>query len=529
MKVLFASAEAYPLAKVGGLGDVAGSLPKALRALGHDMRVVLPKYRIVRDVKEDLGPFSVGIGGGTREARLRTSSIDGVPVYLIDHPPMFDRPKVYEYGDDGKRFGFFGRAILDMLPAAEWWPDVIHLNDWHSALAAAYLKTTHAGDARYRQMRSVLTIHNLLHQGVFGRDLFEWTGLPAEAWNPEGVEFYGQLNFLKAGIVYADRVNTVSPTYAKEIQTAEYGEKLDGLLRSRAAKLSGILNGIDYAVWNPAKDKHLAQTYTKTPVEKKAKNKAALQREVGLAADPKAPLIGIVGRVTAQKGFDILTPALPDILDMGAQVVLLGTGEKKYEEPLAALAKENPSFVAALKYDEALAHRIYAGSDFFLMPSRFEPCGLGQIISLRYGTVPIVRATGGLADTVTDVTADPKAGNGFVFAEYTTEAFLDAAKRGLEFHRKGRGWKALQQRGMAADLSWKASAKAYADLYGRALASLGLLLGGGTGTARSSASTFRRRATISWSFALSSCSRCPSCWSFSRRRDRSSTECAHSS
>jgi len=465
MKILFASAEAYPLAKVGGLGDVAGSLPKALRALGHDVRVVLPKYQRVRDVKEDLGTFSVRIGGGTHEARLRTSAIDGVPVYLVDHPPFFDRPKVYEYEDDGKRFAFFGRAILDLLPAADWWPDVVHVHDWHSALAAAFLRTTHADDARYRPMRSVLTIHNLQHQGLFGRDLFDWTGLPAEAWNPEGVEFYGQFNFLKAGIVYADRVNTVSPTYAKEIQTEEYGEKLDGLLRSRAAKLSGILNGIDTDVWNPAKDTLLAQTYTKTTVEKKAKNKAALQREVGLAADAKAPLIGIVGRVTGQKGFDLVTPVLPEILGMGAQVVLLGTGERRYEEPLAMLAKENPSFVAALKYDEALAHRIYAGSDFFLMPSRFEPCGLGQIISLRYGTVPIVRATGGLADTVTDVTANPKAGNGFVFAEYTSEAFLDAARRGLEFHRKGRGWKPLQQRGMAADLSWKASAKAYADLY----------------------------------------------------------------
>ena len=465
MKILIASAEAYPLAKVGGLGDVAGSLPKALRALGHDVRVVLPKYQGVRDVKDDLGPFSVRIGGETHEARLRTSAIDGVPVYLVDHAPFFDRPKVYEYEDDGERFAFFGRAILDMLPTANWWPDVLHVHDWHSALAAAFLRTTHAGDERYRRIRTVLTIHNLQHQGLFGRDLFEWTGLPPEAWNPEGVEFYGRFNVLKAGIVYADRVNTVSPTYAKEIQTAEYGEGLDGLLRSRAAKLSGILNGIDTDVWNPAKDSHIAERYTKSTIAKKARDKHALQREVGLAVDPKAPLVGIVGRVTGQKGFDILTPVLPEILRMGAQVILLGTGERRYEEPLAMLAKENPSFVAALKYDEALAHRIYAGSDFFLMPSRFEPCGLGQIISLRYGTVPIVRATGGLADTVTDATADPKAGNGFVFAEYATEALLDAAKRAVEFHRKGRGWKALQQRGMAADHSWKASARAYAALY----------------------------------------------------------------
>jgi len=322
----------------------------------------------------------------------------------------------------------------------------------------------------HRHENRVFTIHNLQHQGLFGRDLFEWAGLPPDAWNPEGVEFYGQVNFLKAGVVYADRVNTVSPTYAKEIQTPEFGFGLDGLLRSRAAKLSGILNGIDYDVWNPAKDPHIAQKYAKTTIEKKAKNKEALQREVGLAEDPKAPLIGIVGRVTEQKGFDILTPALPEILGMGAQVVLLGTGEKRYEEPLGGIARESSSFVAALKYDEVLAHKIYAGSDFFLMPSRFEPCGLGQIISLRYGTVPIVRATGGLADTVADVTANPKSGNGYAFREYGSEGLLDATRRAVESYRQKRGWRTLQRQGMGSDRSWTASAKAYEDLYRHALA-----------------------------------------------------------
>jgi len=465
MRILFASAEAYPLAKVGGLGDVAGSLPKALRALGHDVRIVLPRYQIVREVREDLGTFSVSAGGETIGAQLRTSSIDGVPVYLVDAPAFFDRPKVYEYEDDGKRFAFFGRAVLDLLPTANWWPDVVHVHDWHAALAAAFLRTTHASDPRYRQMRSVLTIHNLQHQGLFGREVFEWTGLPPETWNPEGVEFYGRMNFLKAGIVYADRVNTVSPTYAKEIQTLEYGERLDGLLRSRAAKLSGILNGIDYDVWNPAKDPHLAATYTRTTIAKKAANKEALQRELGLAVNSKVPLLGIVSRVTAQKGFDILQPALPEVLSLGAQLVLLGTGERKYEQPLATLANEGHAFVAALKYDEVLAHKIYAGADFFLMPSRFEPCGLGQIISLRYGTVPIVRATGGLADTVTDVTASPRKGNGFVFEAYTPDALLDATRRAMDFFRKRRAWESLQRRGMAADLSWRASAGAYGDLY----------------------------------------------------------------
>ncbi len=468
MKILFASAEAYPLAKVGGLGDVAGSLPKALRALGHDVRIALPRYGMIRDVKEDLGPFRVRIGGRDEEARLQTSAIDGVPVYLVDKPELYDRPKVYEYEDDGMRFGFFGKALLDLLPTADFWPDIVHCNDWHSALAPAFLRTAYAADGRYRPIRTVYTIHNLQHQGLFGRDLFDWTGLPAVAWGPEGVEFYDRLNFMKAGIVYADLVNTVSPTYAQEIQTPEYGYGLEGLLRSRASKLSGILNGIDHDVWNPAKDALLARTYTKTTVEKKAEDKKSLQKEGGLAPDRKAPLLGMVSRITGQKGLDILLPALPRILRRGAQVVVLGTGEKQYEEPLAALAESEDGLVAYLKYDEALAHRIYAGSDFFLMPSRFEPCGLGQMISLRYGTVPIVRATGGLADTVVDITRDAKQGNGFVFSDYTPDGLEDATRRAMEFYRAGRGWKGLQRRAMAADLSWKASAEAYTRWYERA-------------------------------------------------------------
>ena len=465
MKILFASAEVYPLAKVGGLGDVAGSLPKALQDLGHDVRIAMPRYGMIPDAHKELGSFPVSIGGAAHEAKLRRSAIGDVPVYLIDFPPLFDRPKVYEYPDDGQRFAFLGKAILDLLPAAKWTPEVLHLNDWHTALAAAYLKTTFSGDERYRGIRSVLTIHNLQHQGLFDRELFDWTELPAETWNPEGVEFYGKLNFLKAGIVFADRVNTVSPTYATEIQTEEYGFGLDGLLRSRAAKLSGILNGIDYDVWNPAKDPHIPQKYSKSTLEKKGKNKAALQKLAGLPAESRIPLLGIVSRVTEQKGFDILIPAIPEIMNLGVQVILLGTGERVYEEPLERFAAAGKGFVAYVKYDESLAHRIYAGSDFFLMPSRFEPCGLGQEISLRYGTIPIVRATGGLRDTVLDVSADAKNGNGFVFEEYKPAALVGAIGRAVEFYRKKQGWKPLQQRAMTRDLSWGASARAYADLY----------------------------------------------------------------
>ena len=469
MKILFASAEAYPLVKVGGLGDVAGSLPKALRQLGHDVRIAMPRYGMIREGTEDIGSFPVAIGGADHEAKLKTAHIDDVPVYLIDFAPLFDRSKVYEYPDDGQRFAFFSKAVLDLLPAADWWPDVIHLNDWHSALASAYLKTAYAEREGYRGIGCVFTIHNLQHQGIFEREVFDWAGLPAEAWAPEGVEFYGKMNFLKAGIVYADRVNTVSPTYAKEIQTEEYGFGLDGLLRSRASKLSGILNGIDYDVWNPAKDPHIPQKYSKSTLEKKAKNKAALLRDVGLPAASKTPLIGIVTRLTEQKGLDILIPAIPDLIDLGVHVVLLGTGERQYEEPLERFAAARKGLVAFLKYDEALAHRIYAGSDFFLMPSRFEPCGLGQEISLRYGTVPIARATGGLADTVLDVTVNPEKGNGFVFEEYRHDALVGTVRRAVEFYVRGRGWKSLQQRAMSRDLSWRASARTYVDLYRDAL------------------------------------------------------------
>jgi starch synthase len=468
MKILFASAEAYPLAKVGGLGDVAGSLPKALKALGHDVRIVLPRYGMIPGSREDRTPFSVHLPNGRHEVGLQETRIGDVPVYLIDKPNLYDRPKVYEYEDDGKRFGFLCRAILDLLPAADFWPDVIHSNDWHTALVPAFLRASSDGDERFRRIGTVLTVHNLLHQGLFPRDLFDWLGLPGPVWNPEGAEFYGQLNFMKAGIVYADLVNTVSPTYAKEIQTKEFGEGLDGLLRSRASKLSGILNGIDYEVWNPAKDGLVAETYSKSTAEKKRANKEDLQKEAKLPRDPKAPLIGFVSRVTTQKGFDILIGALPEILDQGAQFVLLGTGEKRFEDPVSELARIRSDLIVWLKYDEALAHRIYAGSDFFLMPSKFEPCGLGQMISLRYGTIPIVRSTGGLADTVLDVTEHPSQGNGFAFQEYTRGALLETIRRAIGFYRAGRGWKSLVRRAMSTDLSWKASAQQYAALYRKA-------------------------------------------------------------
>jgi len=468
MKILFASAEAYPLAKVGGLGDVAGSLPKALKAQGHDVRIVLPRYGIIQGPYEEAARFPVQLGNARHEAGLQVTRIGDVPVYLVDKPDLYDRPKVYEYDDDGRRFGFFCKAILDLLPAADFWPDVIHSNDWHSALVPAFLRSAYAQDERFRRIGTVLTIHNLLHQGLFPRELFDWLGLPGDMWSPEGAEFYGQLNFMKAGIVYADLVTTVSPMYAKEIQTEEFGERLDGLLRSRAPKLSGILNGIDYDVWNPAKDSFLTQKYSKSTLEKKRANKIALQKEANLPPEAEAPLIGFVSRVTAQKGFDILIDALPEILDLGSQFVLLGTGERKYEDPVSQLAKTRSDLIVWLKYDEALAHRIYAGSDFFLMPSKFEPCGLGQMISLRYGTIPIVRSTGGLADTVVDVTEDPSKGNGFAFRDYAPAALVEATRRAVGYYRSGRNWKSVAQRAMSADLSWKASARRYAALYAKA-------------------------------------------------------------
>ncbi|MDQ7828829.1 MAG: glycogen synthase GlgA [Armatimonadota bacterium] len=473
MKVLFAVAEAVPYVKTGGLADVAGALPAALRGLGHDVRLVLPRYRAVSPAGLDRAqPLRLPIGGRTVEgAVLTTTSPAGVPVYFVDCPPFFDRPGVYgdgvrDYEDNLVRFAFFSQAAL-VVAETLFAPDLVHAHDWHAALVAAYVHRRRC--TRQPAWPVLFTVHNVAMQGVFPGEQFGFLGLPAEYFTPEGLEFWGQVNCLKAGLVYADVLSTVSETYAREIQTPEYGAGLDGVLRRRSADLFGVLNGVDYTRWDPRVAPHLPARYGPDDLEGKRRCKRALQRERGLRPLPYAPLVGMVSRLTEQKGCDLVTAVLPWLVAQGAQFVLLGTGEARYQERFEALARAHPRRVAvAFGFDEPLAHRIEAGADFFLMPSRFEPSGLNQLYSMRYGTLPVVRRTGGLADSVVDATPDAVAqgrATGFVFDAYAPEALQTALSRALAAYRDGPTWYRLQQTAMRQDFSWDRSARRYADLY----------------------------------------------------------------
>ncbi|MEM2869911.1 MAG: glycogen synthase GlgA [Thermoplasmata archaeon] len=470
LKVLFVSPEIHPLAKTGGLADVAGSLPLALKELGCDVRVVMPRYRAVRASLDYVADFAVPMGRGivetavVKEARLE----QGVPAYLIECYRYFDRPSLYGYPDDAERFGFFCRAVLEALDKVEWEPAIIHCHDWQSALIPAYLKLFYKKEGRHSSVRTVFTIHNIEYQGRFGPEAMDALGLPWELFNPDGIEFYGSVNLMKAGILFSDIVNTVSESYAREIQTPEFGGGLDGFLRAHSRKLRGILNGLDYNLWDPERDAALTQRFGLRSVGLRARNKIALQRELALPEAPDAFLLGFVSRLTVQKGLDILAPAIPRILVPGTQMVALGTGDEGYMSMMKALAEEYPDNLrVVLDFDDRLARRIYASCDAFLMPSKYEPCGLGQMISLRYGAIPIVRRTGGLADTVID--ASRPDGNGFVFDDYTPAAFVEAVERARTLFRDPDRWRALVLRGMAADFSWRASARRYLEVYEEAM------------------------------------------------------------
>ncbi len=471
MRILFVASEVYPFAKTGGLADVAGSLPKALQQLGHEVNVVMPRYGFIRNPRMDMGSFTVPMGDGESEvAELKEDSLDKarkVPVLMVDHHRYFaNRDKLYMYDDDGRRFAFFCRAVVETARFLNLRPDVIHCNDWHTGLVPVYLKTVYGKDPKLAGTRTLFTIHNQQYQGIFDREVFDYTGLPEETFTMEGLEFFGNLNFLKAGIVYADHVNTVSKTYAKEIQTPEFGHGLDGLLRRLSHKVSGVVNGIDVEEWDPVHDPRIPHPYAPGDLRGKGLDKRELQREAGLKPTERVPLLGFISRLVDQKGLDILMPALPRILEE-AQVVILGTGDPKYHEGLTALAHRARGFGLYLKYDEDLAHRIYAGSDMFLMPSKFEPCGLGQLISMRYGTVPVVRRTGGLADTVMDYDEQPDVGTGFVFDEYTSAALSGAVRRAVRAFHDDRRWAKVVHNAFGQDFSWRASAEKYSQLYGR--------------------------------------------------------------
>ena len=479
LKVLLLAAEVVPFAKTGGLADVAGALPKAIRALGHDIRVAMPRYGRIDPAKFDLvevvPSFEVPIHRTTEPARILEGTIEpDAPVYMVDNARFFDREGIYMYPDDADRFIFFCRAALEALKHLEWKPDVIHCHDWHTSIVPNWLNTIYKDDPAFADVVAVYTIHNLAYQGIFGHRVLEIAGL--DEWgfmyHPEMADLNEVVDLMGRGIYWADLVSTVSETYAKEILTPEYGERLDPLLRDRRDRLFGILNGVDYETANPATDPHIAVNYDATTLERRLENKLVLQREAKLPEDPDVPLIGIISRLTDSKGFDILGEAIDHILDLGVQFVLMGTGDQHYHELFSQMVQQYPRQAAIfLTFNSSLGQRIFAGSDMFLMPSRFEPCGTSQLIAMHYGSVPIVRATGGLADTVQNCDPRTEQGTGFVFEPYDRWALFAAIVRAVEIYKHRELWRQIQIRGMHADFSWERSARKYVDLYRRAIAS----------------------------------------------------------
>lgn len=476
MRILILASEVAPFAKTGGLADVAGSLPIALAALGHDVRVVMPAHQSIEaaaqsgrwDIAPDAVQLRVPVGGGVVDAGVLRATLPGstVPIYFIAERHLFDRPSLYGYSDDPYRFAFFSRAALDLLIGAWGWrPDVVSAHDWHAAPAIAWLATSGQADERYRNLPTVLTIHNLMHQGRGPRQVLGYLGASGPRLIEEGAD---ETNFMARGIYHATMITTVSPTYAREILTPEYGERLDGLLRYRHFDVHGILNGLDYSIWDPSKDAQLATAYSAETLDRKPENKHALQARLGLPASD-APLISMVTRLDAQKGLDITGHVVHLLLNAfagEAQFVILGSGAAEYEGMFRQLASYHTSKMAAiLKYDAGLAPLVYGASDMFLMPSRFEPCGLGQMIAMRYGAVPVVRATGGLADTVHD------GDTGFSFGPYSVDAFWHAVTRALElYYADPAAWRAMVLRDMAADFSWASSARGYEQVFNWAAA-----------------------------------------------------------
>jgi len=478
MKILFVASEVVPFAKTGGLADVAAALPKAIKQLGHDIRIILPKYR-QSDVKK-LGISSTGItidvkiGDCLEKAEIFESAMPGsdITVYLVANDKFFNRDEIYthngiDYEDNAERYTFFSRAVFEFFKIKGWQPDVVNLNDWQTSMFAAYLKILK--DPFYQRTASVYSIHNMAYQGAHPAEKFNVTGLDSRYFDDGSMQEKGMFVLAKVGFNFADIISTVSETYAKEVQTEEQGFGLDYVLRARSSDVIGIINGVDYSLWNPATDTHIIKRYSAATISLKGENKSALQKKMGISVDQSIPLLGIVTRLVDQKGIDILTEAMDSMLALGCQIVILGTGEPKYHEMLIRERNKFPKQVGLkLGFDSALAQLIYAGSDFFLMPSRYEPCGLGQLISFKYGTIPVVRKTGGLADTVEDL--DAENGNGFVFEEYSAPAFLEAARRAIDVYRNNKKLYLLtQKRIMAYDYSWKASAKKYISLYMKAL------------------------------------------------------------
>jgi starch synthase len=503
VRVLFAASEVVGFAKTGGLADVAGSLPRALAQRGHPVAVVLPLYRGVRAGPHRLKPtnvvFTAPVGARTLPGRLWAATLpdSDVPVYLVEQPDLFERDdpaagrglyqyttadgRRHDYADNAERFIFFGRAVLEALPLLDAPFDILHCNDWQTALMPVYLRElygrqSHLNARAYAHLRTLLTIHNIAYQGLFPATAMALTGLHQRLFNYRQLEFYGHLNFLKAGCVFADAINTVSPRYAEEVQTMVFGCGLEGVLTERRSVLSGIVNGVDYAVWDPATDPHLAANYdADTAFDRKPACKLELQAQYGLPARPEVPLLGLVARLVEQKGVSLVIQSAHELLSHDIQLVILGEGDPNVHRQLTQVRAHFPQKVGLrLGFDEALAHRVEAGADMFLMPSQFEPMGLNQLYSLRYGTVPVVRAVGGLYDTITDTTPETLAAgtaNGFRFGPYTATAFQQAVHRALACYLyQPEAWRQVVRAGMRQDWSWGHSAAEYERLYDRILA-----------------------------------------------------------
>lgn len=482
LNILFVTSEAEPFAKTGGLADVSGALPQIIKELGHEIRIMMPRYGTISERKFKLHDvirlreIPIQIGSHTKVGHVNSSFISSlkakVQVYFLANKEYYDRAGLYtdpnskkDYPDNDERFIFFCRGVLDTLKKLGWQPDVIHCNDWQTGLIPAYLKTLYKDDPFFKNVKTVFTIHNLGYQGAFPDKSFDKTGLPGDTFTMDGVEFYGKLNFMKAGLIYSDVITTVSEKYAEEITTSEeYGAGLEGVLKKRKKDLHGIINGIDYNIWNPETDTFIESRYDTQALEAKEDNKIALVKRFGLEYKPNIPVIGFITRLVDQKGIDLIKEIFDDMMKLDIQFIMIGAGEKRYHDFFESMRKKYPKKAGIMfGMSEEIAHMIEAGSDMYLMPSRYEPCGLNQLYSLKYGTIPIVRATGGLDDTIQDVSGSN--GTGFKFKKYEGKELLKTIQRAIKCYHDKKTWMKIQRNGMVKDFSWESSAKKYINLY----------------------------------------------------------------
>lgn len=470
MNVLFVVSECVPFAKSGGLADVAGSLPRELKKLGHEVRVLLPKYGTISpqliESAQKIAEFEVQLSWRRQYCGIYEMEYEGIIYYFMDNEFYFHRPKLYEQYDDGERFAYFSKAAVETLYHIPFLPDIIHTHDWHTGMIPFLLKTQHQ-NTKLANIKNVFTIHNLQFQGIYEKGfLGDVLGIHYDYFNPDQLEFHGNVNFMKAALVYSDIITTVSPSYRDEIQTEYYGEHLDGLLRARNEDFYGIVNGIDNKLYNPQTDTSIAGKYSNKNLNGKKKNKKQLQKQFGLPVDEQKPLMAVVSRLTAQKGFELVRGVFHEIMQEDVQLIILGTGDPKFEDFFRQAAEWYPDKLSVhIGFNEDLAHQIYAGADMFLMPSKFEPCGLSQLIAMRYGTLPIVRETGGLRDTVQPYNEYTGSGNGFSFTNFNAHDMLYTIQRAISFYRKPKVWNKIVQNSMKKDYSWARSAAEYEKLY----------------------------------------------------------------